>query len=418
MRDFEHVFNVLNKVILEEMPFHIAIKSSLKADKKDRDASFKQSISSLSGCVLRHYYVFEELINRKYPEIEKKNFILLSMGLANHLFAKRYDEDKLISFIVSESGIKDAKEFILSFEDPKNIIPEDIEPESRKYFSLRYNLPLWVVKMWERNCGPILSKKLYYSFSKSKHTLLRVNKELVVAKHLLEDYPELSENENDNFVYYHGTGNYKTLQCFKNKEILPIPAGYNFLLSKLEIDSFRGIAIYSACNNSLINELVQQLGSDFKVDYMCGSQKHFFEMRQKKNELKTSNLSLYEIQSEGMKTCVSKPVHYMFVCPSNSNFNELRDKPDYFLRCKQEQLDTFIQEEKKALLAATELVEDGGNIIYFVPTVCRNETRSIINAFLNEHKGYTLVEEKQLFPFDKYQSMLYFAILRKEDQHD
>ena len=108
----------------------------------------------------------------------------------------------------------------------------------------------------------------------------------------------------------------------------------------------------------------------------------------------------------------------MFVCPENSHFQSLIDSPEYFLRCKQEDLDRFIEIEKESILEASKQVENGGDLIYFVPTLCKNETKRVIHAFLNEHNEFTLVNEKQLFPFDPYKSLMYFAILRKEKNND
>ena len=129
-------------------------------------------------------------------------------------------------------------------------------------------------------------------------------------------------------------------------------------------------------------------------------------------------LSLYECPHTAMLTCISKPVHTMFVSPENSHFQSLIDSPEYFLRCNQDDLDKFIQIEKESILEASKQVENGGDLIYFVPTLCKNETKRVVRAFLEENKNFTLVNEKQLFTFDPYKSILYFAILRKEESHD
>ena len=94
------------------------------------------------------------------------------------------------------------------------------------------------------------------------------------------------------------------------------------------------------------------------------------------------------------------------------------ERPDYFLTIKQEMLDQLIAGEEKALEEATNHVEDGGDLIYLIPTFCKNEGRSLIRRFLNKHPEFTLGDEKQLYPFDRYQTMLYFAKLRKEVKHD
>ena len=48
-----------------------------------------------------------------------------------------------------------------------------------------------------------------------------------------------------------------------------------------------------------------------------------------------------------------------------------------------------------------------------VSTMNKKETVSIISKFLENHAEYQLEEHKQFLPFDKYDSVFYFAILRK-----
>ena len=70
MKNYEHAYNVLNKVVLESIPFHVAVKSSLKKEKnKIIDPSFRGSIYALSGCVLRHFFVFERIIKNEFVDI-------------------------------------------------------------------------------------------------------------------------------------------------------------------------------------------------------------------------------------------------------------------------------------------------------------------------------------------------------------
>ena len=142
MKNIEHAYRVLIKVVEENLPFNIAVRSSLKEEKKKYDGEFKSSITAVSGCVLRHYFVFKELVNRKYPEANEEQFLAISLGLANHLFAKRFDEEELLAFIISKVEYPDVKEFVTSFNDPKTLIPEDIEFGSKKFISLRHNIPL------------------------------------------------------------------------------------------------------------------------------------------------------------------------------------------------------------------------------------------------------------------------------------
>ena len=92
MREFEHAQQALKTILIDKLPFNLAINTTLKTEKKDVGRDFKVSVAAVTGCALRHYYVFQELITRKYGELEDEKLSLLLLGLANHLFAKRFDE--------------------------------------------------------------------------------------------------------------------------------------------------------------------------------------------------------------------------------------------------------------------------------------------------------------------------------------
>ena len=419
MRSFEHAYNVLLKVVEEGIPFNLAIKSSLKQEKKNIDSSFKMDISASSGCVLRHYYVFKELFLRKYPEEKENKFLLFALGLANHLFSKRFDEKELEKYIAKESELEGVLEYINSFNDPKALIPSDIEYRSKKYISLRYNIPIWIVNMWQKNAGQFLSYKLFKSFGNYKNHLVRINENQIDIAEFYKKYTDFAAFEDDSSVaIYGGKDNVTRHQAIRNEDAYLIPGGYKYMLQDLDLDSIRGIAIYGGMTNHLLGELSLRLGVNFKADYLCGTQKHFFETKDVVKKYGFTDLSIYECEHQAILTCISKPVHTFFLSPENSYFLGLLERPDYFLSCKQENLDEFIKIEYESLIEASAQVEEGGDLVYFVPTFCRNECRGLIRRFLKENAHFRLVNEKQLFPFDKYQTMLYFAILRKENKND
>ena len=417
MKSFEVSFEVLKRVINDNIPFHLALKSLLKKEKNKGDKDFVLSISSTCGCVLRHAYLFQEIISRKYPELDNDKGMLVSIGLANHLFSKRIEEKELFKYLVKETGLQDVVEFIEFYSDPKSLIPEDILPESKKFYSLRYNLPLWVVSMWEKNLGPFVSKKLFRSLNYKNGQLLVVNKNEIQDEELVKKYSDLTPFE-EGIVLYQGKDNVKKHPAVLNNEVFNINGAYDLLFKKLDLDIARGIACYSASSVDVIAELYILFSNSIKMDYLCGNQKHFFEMRDFVNHFNLKNVSLYESTHKEIETCISKPVHTFFVCPKNTYFKGFIESPDYYLHIKQDDLDELIKQEKETLLESSRQVEEDGYLIYLLPTVCKNETKTVVHAFLKEHKDFVLVEEKQLLPFDKYKSMLYYAILKREVNHD
>ena len=418
MGSFEYASKIINDVFKNNLSFKTACRVAFK---KEENPQIKQDVISVVGCALRHYYVFKELAIRQYPEISDEAFLVLSLGLANHLFAKKFEETSFNKYVENESGLSGAVDFINSFNDPKALIPQDIEYESKKFLSLRYNLPMWIVNLWIKNLGkPFFIKKLFHSLSsKNLNSALRINTNNISDEEFYKKYQNFGPYSLEHVAICNDeNANVKGHFAVRNGDAFTYPLGYTLMCKDLDIDPMRGIAIFNGCSNHLLKELCAILGPGFKADVLCGNQAVLMEAESLKKIYRLNSISLFECPHTAMLTCISKPVHTMFVSPENSHFQSLIDTPEYFLRCKQEDLDKYIAIEKESLLEASKQVELGGDLVYFVPTLCKNETKRVIHAFLNEHSEFTLVNEKQLFPFDPYKSLMYFAILRKEKNND
>ena len=415
MKIYEHAQRSLLHILDDGLSFQIAINQSLKQEKKKIDRDFKSAISALVGCSLRHYYVFEKLIKDEYKDINNSDLSLLMIGLSNKLFAKKIDQEELEDDIERAFSLEGAKEFLGKINDPHFLIPESIPVESKTYIHLRYNIPLWITHMWAKNNGPTLFRRLYYSFKQGNNHLVRINTQKISPDNFFEKYEDYQRVDDEKFAAI-SRENLRKNKALDSMDAINMPCGYAFMCRDLDLDPIRGIAMYAECDNHLLDELYLLLGSNFRFEYICGDQKTYFAMNDRVKKYGMVNSALYETKS--IITCISKPVHTFFVCPKNSNLGLLKEQPDFFLNAKQEDLDLFIKEEERALEEVAPLVESGGDLIYFIPTICKNESQTLIHKFLNKHREYRLVEQKQLFPFDRYKSFLYYAILRKENSND
>ena len=130
-----------------------------------------------------------------------------------------------------------------------------------------------------------------------------------------------------------------------------------------------------------------------------------------------NNIAIYNAASSSIITCISNKVGTMICLPKSTTFDLLRSTPDYFLRVKQDQLDEIIKSESSALEECANQVEVDGTLVYMIPTMSKKESTGVIANFLFLHKDFTLVEERQFFPFDEFDSCLYYAILKKTGEH-
>lgn len=154
---------------------------------------------------------------------------------------------------------------------------------------------------------------------------------------------------------------------------------------------------------------------------MCFHSQVYHEARRNIDLFKLDKVNVYDCSSGSsglVITCLSNKVHTMFVLPKNSSFDLLRSTPDYFLKIKPEQLDSFIQGQLSALKECNPFLEDDGELIYLIPTIAKKEGHKVIETFLLDHPHYTLLEEKQYMPFEEMDSCLYFAHLKKREVKD
>ena len=92
----------------------------------------------------------------------------------------------------------------------------------------------------------------------------------------------------------------------------------------------------------------------------------------------------------------------------------LRIEPDYSIFFEQNSLDIFIKEELAGLENVIKHLNDKATLVYCVRTLGKKETSLLIEEFLKAHPEFELVKEKQFFPYEEENSILYYAILRKK----
>ena len=147
--------DILQKIIIEKTPFSLALKQAFKhgdVNKEDRSIA-----SAVVGCSLRHYIVMERLIKDAYPELESEGVLALMVAFSNVLFIKKINQDECNA--LAQSFLKEEDEpfeqFLTPYLEGKKLVPEEIEVGSFEFLSYRYNTPLSVIKMWNKQFGQI-----------------------------------------------------------------------------------------------------------------------------------------------------------------------------------------------------------------------------------------------------------------------
>ena len=404
---------ILSRIIIENVPFSLALKQAFKRDSIDKEE--RAAVSAVVGCSLRHYLVMVRIFKDAYPEIEDKTIPALLVAFSNALFIKKIDQDECNAFAQSflkESDLPFA-DFLAPYLEGKKLVPEDIEVGSFEFLSYRYNTPLSVIKMWNKQFGQVTTSRILKANSKPAASLLRINNSLISDDDFFNQYPEFERNEVAGMAAFSGEGKFKNHPANEKQLAFPLPLAYKEMFDEGDADLLRGLAIYAEYPNDILNEIVSRFERINGIEYVCGNYSSFINAKNSLNKLDKKGVNVYEAGVSSIVTCISKPVHTFVVMPESSRLNLLQILPDYFLRFDIEKLDELIANQGKALKEAALHVEDDGYLLYLVDTISKKETTGIINEFLKDNQEFILVRDKQYFPYKKYGSSYYFAVLKK-----
>ena len=405
--------NILQKIIVENIPFSLALKQAFKHN--DVSKEDRPTISAVVGCSLRHYIVMERLFKDAYPEVESEGIAAMFVAFSNALFIKKLDQEECNSLVQSFLKENDTPfvDFLAPYLEDKKLVPEDIEVGSFEFLSYRYNTPISVIKMWNKQFGQVTTSRILKANSKPAPVVLRINYSKISDDDFFAKYPEFEKGEVAGIALYIGEGKIKDTEAYEKQLATILTPAYKEALDEGDADLLRGLAIYTEYPNDLVYELASRFDSINNVEFIAGTYSAFINTKNTLNKTAINGINVYEAGASSIVTCISKPVHTFLVMPDSSRLNLLQVLPDYFLRFDIEKLDELLANQAKCLNEAALQIEEGGYLLYLVDTISKKETVGIVNDFLKDHPDFTLVRDKMYFPYKKYGGSYYFAVLKK-----
>ena len=421
MKVLNLTISVIKNIVNDNEDFYKVLRKTF--DAKDITKEEKKTVTAFAGCILRHYLCFKDLLNRNFKDIDEDFKIVIMFMLANVSFLRRLSEDEWVSKLntyIKENELDVDNDLIFNFikskVDGNTLIDDTIEKTSHYYCSLRFNLPIFLTKMWSRTFSKKLTYKIAKSITKNPRQLVKVNT-LKISNIDFENKfgKDFIKSEYDGLYEYIGNEPLKRLPLYQNKKVFAISIGLNELINELDIDPIKSYALYSGFYNPLFLGLNVNSNNCIKVENLIEPKKDYHLFKNEMKQFGFINNSIIESNSNSMVASLSKKVDTFIVYPTNSSFEKLRLAPDYFLRFDASRLDELIKNQKEILNEAKNFVNDGGALIYLVNTISKKESVSIINEFLQNNDDFVLEKDKQYLPFEKEETILYYAILRKKN---
>lgn len=417
MIEYILVSQILNRIIHEKIQFSDALKSGLATAPKSVSQGL---IRSLTSCELHHHRLLDHVTQRLIPDLASEDRYVVQAAIGNNVFVKRMPHDMTLAFLkdfLREKKVNDSQiEAIINLAVPgKNLIDPNLKENSVPYLAIKFNTPDWLVQMWIKHFGFPITVKILSTNNKAVLQACRVNTLKISTEKLLSTYPELIPTPVEDTVIYQAKEPLKNHPAYVNNLIFQQRLAVTDIVKQFSFDNVKGeMLLVETRPQALYLELPIYTEQQIRINIVTNSVERKLAMQKSLQAFQLQNISLYEAEPKGLITHLSKPQDVVMVVPQCSKFDLIRSLPDFFIQFQQEELDTLISKQQSAIHEASQFVEEGGLLFYGVNTLNHKEGKYLIADFLSSHPAFKLIQEFQYFPFDKLNTALYVAAMRKQ----
>lgn len=416
---YDSCFQVLKTVLHDKIMFAVSLKKHSHSIKKDEF----QSVSSLCGLFLRNYYFITTLSEAILKTNQEEPKIYLGLAYVNNDIKHIVDKNETYAYLTKKLALYQIKftdevkqKMEISCKDKKTFLKETFgfsgKKSGFKFLASRNNLPEWVVTTLLKQYDKEIAIRSINAMTRMPRQFVSLNKVLlpVPPVEFERDYKLVDENAYE----FQSTSSVRKNQFVRTGEALPIQlAEVDFAKHLPDLkDSF--ITLFFEDKNGFYPLLLNKYLKNNKVSIIAQSQRNNPELFNKiKNERK-EGLDIYESTESGICAHLSEKQNLLIFMPKSSNLELLRRTPEYGILFDTNQLDSIISNELEELCDITQYVEEGGYLAYCVPTFNIKETMIITKEFLEKHKEFQLENDKIYFPYEKENSVFYYALFKRK----
>jgi 16S rRNA C967 or C1407 C5-methylase (RsmB/RsmF family) len=414
MQELDIAKEVLLDISANDVAFAEALRKKFQTDVSIRP--LRSNVAGLVGCELRHQLLFTYLLEpNKDWNVEDKAYA--SLALANEYFYKRFASADVLAALKLKLG--DAKFAVVEpllqkAGKPEEYIPASVVRNSDQYLSLRYNTPEWVLKIWE-HYGYGATYKILRKNIRPLITSLRVRTDVLKTEDVIKN-PDFKATSVPDIVTYEGKVPLRRLDDVKQGKLFAEKAALKKVLDEFKVQEPCEALIFNGNEDpAILLEAVSSYRASIGLNLGVYNTDKYVEVSRLIKSLNLHNVNFYSAADPmAMEAAISRPQDLVVACPNSSNFDLIREYPDYLLHFKKEGMDRLFAKEKAVLEGCSKFVAEHGTLIYMIFTISRKEGHQTVSEFLEHHSEFSFVSETQLFPYEDLDTAMYYAVIKKE----
>ena len=400
-------FDALYQIFEKEAYANLAVQEILRQFPLIREE--KNLLTELVYGVCRRYnyllWVIEQLSTRPIKKLHPTVRILLCIALYQLIYLDRIPESAAVNETVKISkkithvgNSRFINGILRNFLRKKNQIVLPMKNENPiSYYSLKYNVPEWLVRYWAESWGMSRTERILAAFQVQPLMCIRVN----TLKMSAEDLKKRLSDEKISFetVPY-------TRDAFIIKQRADLIFGdllQNGLIYIQSISSMMPAIILEARPQEKILDMCAAPGS--KTTYLASLMENrgtidAWDIYPHKINLIRENakrLGISIIHAEVKDATRSYPALYntydkVLLDAPCSGLGVISHKPEIKWRRSETDLMEFPKVQKKLLENASRYIKKDGILVYSTCTLNKKENENIIEEFLSSHPGFVNVD--------------------------
>ena len=414
MQEFDLSEKVLEDIIINGTQFNEALRKLFQADVNIRP--MRTFVAGLVGCELRHHILFEYLL-KEYTDITPEEKRALCLGLANLCFYKHISKEETLMILgkkVEPSRFEKVKPLLERMDGDTPFIPENISKSTNRYLSLRFNTPEWVLKIFE-HYGYGVTYKILKKNSRPFSSYVRVRTSVKSPENVIKEYPDFKKTNIEGILTFEGKTSLRKNPLIKDGTLFKEKPITKELIDTYSIEEPKELFVYNANqDSSILKEIIEHYGSSIGINMGVPSIEKYADVTRLIRQKELKNVNFFASSLDSLLVSISRPQDLVIAAPDSSNFDLIREQPDYLLHFNKEGMDELFAKEKETLNECAKFVAEDGLLIYVIYTISKKEGHQTILDFLVNHPEFKFVKEEQRFPFEEGETSVYYAVLKKD----
>lgn len=408
--------DVLKEILFENKSFKRSIKDKFSREKQLTNT--RKIVSSLVGCELRHHLLLKKVIKKSRVELNLDERSYLLLALANHYFYKGLSEKGVNKDLLDVFGEKYQQIRPLFSVDGELINYLEIGKNTIDYLSIRYNTPKQIVISFTRDLGISRTQRCLRAMSHACDFTYRLNPYCEQAREYIKRNEDLLGIEAAPDVVYIDKKVLREHSELAEPTVFEIDPNLKTLVDKYHNDLIDEVTVYSGEDDSLIFELLSRKNKNLGINAATPNYEERLRLLKFIRTIKNKNINIFNGHDfASLRSGISRPTELVYCYPKSTSFSKMNHSPDYLIHYDEKHVSELVKTQKEAIKNCSKFVCENGYLIYIVDTMNVDESTKIVRSFLKDNPNFSLIEQRQYIASIHHPYLLYYAVLKLEDQN-